>query len=365
MQFEAIYHDGETSRSERVVVSISDEGLVTLIADTASAERVVPFTECRWQDLVVKPRIAQTPRWIRLPNGAQLETRNNDQVDHLQSHFQQGAFSQMLHKLEHSWWMILSGVLFTVCFVWGGVQYGLPAAAKYSAELIPNDVLYPLGDEVLVWMDENLFGPSQLPPERQAKLSLSFQQLLNDDQEYHLLFRASPKLGANALALPNDHIILTDELVRLATDDEQILAVLAHEVGHLEHKHALRRVLQQAGLASMLMVFAGDVSSVSSIVAYLPALLIELGYSRDFEHEADEYALQFMDQQGMDKQAFARMLMLLTEQSVGKDEENSKLTHKSDDQSKEYLEYLSTHPGVDVRIERINAWRRESSVVEP
>ncbi|GLQ33266.1 M48 family metallopeptidase [Litoribrevibacter albus] len=359
MEFEAVYHDGETSRSELVSVSVSEEGVVTLTSSSPTSLIASHVKECRWQELVVQPRIANTPRWIRLPNGAQLETADNDLVDQVQEHFQTGAFNRLIHSLEHSWWMILIGVVFTVVFLWGGVHYGLPVAAKYGAEVIPQDVLYPLGDDVQVWMDENLFESSQLEPDRQEELKHRFQRILKPHQNYTLVFLASPKLGANALALPNDHIILTDELVELATSDHQIIAVLAHEIGHLEHRHALRRLLQQAGLASILMVFAGDVSSVSSAVVYLPALLIELGYSREFEYEADQYAIEFLDQQGMDVDYFAQILSRLAEQPMDESEESSKQNHQDDDQSNKYFEYLSTHPGVDARIQRINAWRRE------
>ena len=361
MKFEAIYHDGTTSSSELVVVTVSEDGSVSFSLSSPDSEGLntsllSDITDLSWSELKVQPRIGQTPRWIRLPNHAQLETKENDLVDQIQERFKQGVFDGFLHRTEHSWWMVFCGLLISVLFIWGSVQYGLPVAANLASKAIPADVLNPLGEEVIVWMDDNLFEPSTLSDQRQAEIRNEFEQLFQAQAHYTLLFRASPKIGANALALPNNTIILTDELVNLAENDQQILAVLAHEVGHIVHKHALRRLLQQAGLAAILMTFTGDVSSVSSAVAYLPALLIELGYSRDFEYEADEYALQFMSDQGMDKDHLARALEVLHQHHAGEDEGDAS-NHSHDDDKPETFDYLSTHPTTDVRVEKIRNWQ--------
>ena len=48
-------------------------------------------------------------------------------------------------------------------------------------------------------------------------------------------------MGLNAAALPNNTIIVTDELVKLNGADEEVLAVLAHEQGHLVQKHSMQK----------------------------------------------------------------------------------------------------------------------------
>jgi len=344
-----------------VVVTVSENGSVTFSLRSPETGRLnssllSDVTGLNWNELKVQPRIGQTPRWIRLPNNAQLETKENDLVDQIQERFKQGVFDGFLHRTEHSWWMVFCGLLMSVLFIWGSVQYGLPAAANLASKAIPADVLNPLGEEVIVWMDDNLFEPSTLSDQRQAEIRNEFEQLFQEQAHYTLLFRASPRIGANALALPNNTIILTDELVNLAENDQQVLAVLAHEVGHIVHKHAIRRLLQQAGLAAILMTFTGDVSSVSSAVAYLPALLIELGYSRDFEYEADEYALKFMSDRGMDKDHLARALEVLHQHHAG-EEKSEDSHHSNEDDKPETFDYLSTHPATDVRVDKIRNWQ--------
>ena len=48
------------------------------------------------------------------------------------------------------------------------------------------------------------------------------------------------------LALPSGVVIVTDDLVALAKDADDVVAVLAHEVGHLEGRHGVRAVIQSA-----------------------------------------------------------------------------------------------------------------------
>ena len=86
-------------------------------------------------------------------------------------------------------------------------------------------------------------------------------------------------MGANAFALPNGTIVVTDDLVKLAEHDDELVAVLAHEIGHVVSRHALRRVLQDSGVMLLVAGITGDIVSISSLAAALPTLLIEAKYS--------------------------------------------------------------------------------------
>ena len=72
--------------------------------------------------------------------------------------------------------------------------------------------------------------------------------------------------------------------------DDELLAVLAHEIGHVRGRHAMRLVLQNSGLAVLLTALAGDAVGVTFLAVALPSMLLQSGYSRQFETEADDYA---------------------------------------------------------------------------
>src|SRR5690606_5779413 len=155
-------------------------------------------------------------------------------------------------------------------------------------------------------------------------------------------------LGANAFALPSGTVVFTDQLVRLAERDEELLGVLAHEIGHIERRHGLRQVLQGSALGLLAMTVTGDLSSVSSLIAGIPVILTQLGYSRDFEHEADRFAAELMVSQGIDPALLGSMLMRL-EQDVRQCPQPGRCEATEHGWSN----YLSTHPPTAERLRQL------------
>ncbi len=87
----------------------------------------------------------------------------------------------------------------------------------------------------------------------------------------------------NALALPGGQVLLFDGLVQDAETPEELAGVLGHEVGHVRERHVMTALLRQFGLSILL---SGANSSMGETVFGLASM----GYSRDAEREADEYA---------------------------------------------------------------------------
>ena len=95
----------------------------------------------------------------------------------------------------------------------------------------------------------------------------------------------------NAFALPGGTVVLFDGLVDLAQDDDQILGVLGHELGHVRARHSTRQLLQALGVGAVAGLLWGDFSTVA---ANVPIVLGVMRYGRAFEDEADAFALAFM-----------------------------------------------------------------------
>jgi Zn-dependent protease with chaperone function len=154
-------------------------------------------------------------------------------------------------------------------------------------------------------------------------------------------FRDAPSLGPNAFALPDGQVVMTDQLVSLVSDDDELLAVLAHEAGHHEHRHGMRRGLESSAAVVVIGFLFGDLSGTGSLSVSIPTLLVNSGFSRRHEREADEFAFALLPRHGISPDAFARVMARLSG-----DEGHSPAGP---------IGYLSTHPPSD---ERIQAARR-------
>lgn len=159
-------------------------------------------------------------------------------------------------------------------------------------------------------------------------------------------------IGANAFALPGGIMVVTDEIVTLAKNDTEIIAVLAHELGHVKQRHAFRQSLQ--GLLSGLILAAvtGDVSSVGS---GLPAVLMQMRYSREHETEADMFALNALQKACLPTKAFADILQRLQAQANGDEEGDPQDKAAKKPQAQQnvdvMVEIISSHPDTLARIQ--------------
>jgi Zn-dependent protease with chaperone function len=333
--------DARTSRSRPAVLKDRGHGNLEL-----KWEKSRSFYKLA--SLKISSRLGNTPRYITMSDGRKFETRDNDAIDALLAQNNRQGWQAFLHRLESRLHYVAIAFFVVVGFLWATYQYGLPAASEAIAFSMPAGVTNTISGETLSYLDKQVFRPSKLPEQTQQRLQMRFSQIVAPIQESHqfkLLFRTGGEvLGANAFALPSGIVVMTDELVALAQNDDELVAILAHEVGHVVNRHGLRQTLQSSILGLFVSYATGDFSSV---VLALPVLLVELGYSRDFEHEADDYAYQYLVDNRIDTISFANILNRLERshrQRSDMVEKNGKVM--------DVFKYLSTHPETSERVKR-------------
>lgn len=122
--------------------------------------------------------------------------------------------------------------------------------------------------------------------------------LADRNWEYALFVSNSP----NAFVLPSGKIGVTTGLLALVRNDDQLAAVLGHEVGHVVARHAAERYSTNA-LASVaisgVQSAAGDYSRAAGAIGGLGAQLgVLLPFSRNHELEADRIGVDYMQRAG-------------------------------------------------------------------
>ncbi len=150
----------------------------------------------------------------------------------------------------------------------------------------------------------------------------------------------------NALACPGGIIFISRGMLKKAQNEEEVAAILAHEIAHVSHKDGLgaiqnarwaevvtalgteaARKLSGAELGKLVSLFEGSVNDVAK------TLLVN-GYSREQESAADLSALSYMNRIGYDPNGLADYLeKLAREQRAG--------ANKG---------FFGTHPGMQDRL---------------
>jgi Zn-dependent protease with chaperone function len=266
-----------------------------------------------------------------------FESTENDAIDEALEQNQVKARAGWVHKLESRWRLVFGSLAAVIVLSVVFVQWGVPAIANQVARVLPPDVDRNIGVGTLETFDRMMFDTSELPASRRQALSSRFAEMtrpLDDGHEYRLEFRKSEAIGPNAFALPSGIVVVTDELIELAKNDDEVVAVLAHEIGHVRGRHALRQMLQAAGVSALAVAILGDLSSVSGILSAAPALLTAK-HSRDFEREADTFAKQWLRENRIDESAFDAILCRMS----GKHGESA-----------ESVDFFASHPPTDERV---------------
>lgn len=153
--------------------------------------------------------------------------------------------------------------------------------------------------------------------------------------EFHLL--RDPET-VNAFALPGGQIFVTAGLYDQFTSEDQLAAVLGHEIAHVVARHSAQRLAKAEltrGLTGAVMVASGD-ATAAQITAVIGEL-VHMKYGRDDELESDRLGVFFMADAGYDPQGMIALMRILQESRDGA----------------AMPEFFSTHPNPGNRIEKI------------
>ncbi len=335
IEFKAVYFNGKTSRAYPVSV-VFDGGTLRI----RGSEGDHPALDVHIEDCTIAPPLGGTVRSIKLPGGAQCETTDTEAVSAMEHLTGRNTGMRLVHFLESRWKTAAGALAGLVLCVWLFATYGIPFLARKAAYAVPPELTEQMSRQAIKMLDRRFLKPSELDPGRIRKLREEFQHLsreIDADFNYRLEFRKSPHIGPNAFALPSGLVIMTDELVDLAADDRELLAILAHETAHVKKRHGLRSIIQNSGVFLLISLLAGDITSITSAAASLPALLAQSGYSRKFETEADRVAALYMIRKGWGTKPFQAILLRITRDMADYPGESLLASHPLTDQRVRHL----------------------------
>ncbi len=324
MTLYAQYFDGKSSQKEEVRVEFFEDGRVKIKGETLEIDTSI-------DNLSFSQRVGNIPRNIIFPNGAVAQSSENDKIDKFLKKHQKG-FS-IVHILESKMrYAILSFIMLILSVVFF-FTIGSGIVAKGVTAILPEVVEKKIGEEAFEVMDKYILKDSLISKEKQRQISKRFSSL-NRDNSLHLHFRRG--IGVNAFALPSGDIVISDELIKFSDNDmDMIYGILAHEKGHVIHKHSMQLIIKASMVSAIIAYFTGD---ISSIVASLSTSILNANYTREFEREADEYAKARMIEEGVSPSHLADFFI-----KMSKNDKSGSSSHG----------YFDSHPSNDERIKQL------------
>jgi beta-barrel assembly-enhancing protease len=163
---------------------------------------------------------------------------------------------------------------------------------------------------------------------------------------YHFLIIDSDEI--NAFAAPGGMVLLTRGLLRCAASEDAVAAILAHEIAHVAKSHGLKAIKKDrltkavigVGAAAAQVLgpseLAEQTATFKDSIGDITGTLVNSGYSRDLELEADKVAVANMAVLGYDPKALSEMLQAM----------QSKLKAGG-------LDFAKTHPDPKKRVDAV------------
>lgn len=334
MTVSGFYFDGRSARRHTVSLELQGD-VLHVVGDTVARSETL-------SGLRIPAPLGDTPRQIVFADGARCEIPDRAGFDAMFQPAGHGA--SLVARLEARWTYAVASLALILVLVAATYLWGLPYAAKVAAERMPESVLVMMDGHFLKTFDGRLLEPSKLSAERRQALVSRLRTMKWPEgaaKPNRIYFRSAPHIGPNAFALPGGTVVMLDELVKLSDNDDQVLGVLAHEMGHVTERHALRQMFQASVVGLAMAWYVGD---ISAILAAAPTALLETRYSRDFERRADDFAARTLALNGIPSQRLGEMLGKLEAAYAGRK------PAKDSGGQESWLDYLSTHPATDERI---------------
>lgn len=144
----------------------------------------------------------------------------------------------------------------------------------------------------------------------------------------------------NAFATLGGNVFIFSGLIEATESAEELAAVLAHEIGHVEKRHVVDKMAKEMGLTVVLSLLTG---ADGRLLTDMAKMLISSNFSRQAEQEADAFGLKLLENAHISPLAMAHAFKTLKEKGA-----NNWLP-----------DVLASHPDINKRIKKAYAYKTD------
>lgn len=328
--FPCAYRDGKSSRTHDAEVTFRVDSVVIAIADGGVTAETVewPVSEIKTTDVpladVIELRFGTFPFQT-------IVMRSAECIEALRASyggmfFRTGMYDAVLKSRRRIALAACVGVfaLLLLYFV------GAPALSDAVVSLLPPSQEAFIGGGLFEGVTRD-FEPSEPMTEAVSR----FAETL-DFAGPTPTIRVFDEEEVNAFAVMGGYIGIYVPMLELIETPDELAALIAHEYGHIEKRHSARLIFRALSGYMIFSALFGDFSGATVTILQNADTLNTLRYSRKFESEADDFAIGFLSRNGMDGLALANLFDRISENN-----------------DKAGPEWLSSHPDLLARIERV------------
>jgi beta-barrel assembly-enhancing protease len=302
-EFQARYFDGLRAVAHDARVSLDALGLTI-----TRAEGQVD----RWgrDEVAAKPGSENEPAFrvisSRAP-GAQLVVEDAAAIRALTSTL--ASLQRAVPRRRRArYWVGLSAAALAVV---AAIVVAVDRLPEWAAPLVPTEWEAWFGGQVIAGLARQEGGFCQGAAGQAALDDLARRLSAAADLGQPVTVRVINWKVVNAFAVPGAHVGILRGLIERAQSGDEVAGVLAHEIGHVAHRHPTVGLLRQMGLAATVQLLLGGSGTGVQDAAGFGQTLLTLSYSREAEAEADATALTILGKAGLDAHGLNRFFARL------------------------------------------------------
>ena len=334
------YLDGITSAPKIVSLSVTDQSLIISMGTQTLA--VWPFARLHVKEDWIKG--AGVILGFKGNPDASLTIYNLKDFQSIKNKLSRKHRASSIIPSQYHHLLVLTAIAVAAVIV---IFPLLTQLANMVTYLVPQYVEEKLGNYVITEMADE-FTPCD------DKVALSHLQVISHrllaatDQknmtvDIHFFKSSTP----NAFSLPGQKIAVLSGFLHDAQSENEIAAVMAHEMGHIIKRDALEAFVESQGIGAIITLI-GSSNSYGELTKFA-SLMQSMNYSRQKEFNADEYGAKLLIKAGYSPKGLSAFLLRM-------DKEHPLLGGRAAEYE-EYLEFLSTHPDTKERVRRLNNFK--------
>ncbi len=346
----AFYFDGKTSKSTPVEVVIWEERLELKLAANGTAQSLFfEINSITAQDFLGEQVLLNL---TAEEHGPQLQWTGPEAEDFAKNRLKKNnRINYWEYIITHAptTRVVIIGVSLIAVVVYLYYGHIAPYTGEKLADTLPQNVEVDMGERIakqINWDDEDVDSAKTV-------LLQEFYNLLGYPTSYHINTTYLETSKINAFAIPGGRLYVFGGLVDETDNWQELAAVLAHEVAHINERHSLKMIARSVTGYAMLSMLVGDMGGATALMMESANNLNNMSNSRRFEKEADLEGIAYMKNSNINPQYMTDFMQKMNDLQPGMDQNNR------------LLEVMSSHPLSSSRIEYIETAIAGDTIFQP